>query len=159
MKKLRYILPILALFTSVAISAQRIKKQDKDKIKAYKIAYITDQLNLSSSEAQKFWPIYNRHEETLDKLRKEENSNIRKLLKNNEEIDGVSESDAESIVTSMSKIIDRKHSANREYFQKLKKVLPFKKILKLHIAERQFKRKLFENLKKRRKRLKEEKRE
>lgn len=158
MKKLRRIVPILVLFIGVtAFSQKRIKKQDQDKIRAYKIAYITDQLNLSSSEAEKFWPIYNRHEEIIAKLRKEENLNIRKLIR--EGISEVSESDAKRIITSVSKIKDKMHTEKKEYFKKLQKTLPYKKILKLQIAERQFKRKLFENLKKRRKRLKEEKRD
>ena len=145
---------------SVSLFSQnRIKRQDQDKIKAYKIAYITDQLNLSSSEAERFWPVYNEHEEQLAKLRKEENLSIRKLIKNRDQINDISESDAKNIVTSVSRIMDKMHSVNKEYFQKLKKILPFKKILKLQVAEKQFKRKLFENLKKRRKRLKEEKRE
>ena len=34
-------------------------KNDGGKIEALKIAYLTKKLNLSTEEAQKFWPIYN----------------------------------------------------------------------------------------------------
>ena len=128
---------------------------DRDKMKAYKIAYITDQLNLSTQEAEKFWPIYNTHEERLTKLRKEEDSNIRKLIHSSDQLNDISESEAKSIITSVSNIRDKAHAMNKEYFQKLRKVLPYKKILKLQVAERQFKRKLFERLKERRKKYRE----
>jgi len=42
---------------------------NNDRVKAYKIAYITDQLSLTEKEAQKFWPIYNAHEELMRKFR------------------------------------------------------------------------------------------
>ena len=31
----------------------------KEKIRAYKVAFLTEKLNLSAKEAQKFWPLYN----------------------------------------------------------------------------------------------------
>ena len=40
-----------------------------DKIKSLKIAFITERLNLSSDEAAVFWPVYNEHEDAIEKLR------------------------------------------------------------------------------------------
>ena len=56
---MRKFLLILFLFVSSAYicSAQK----GKDDINAVKIAYITNQLNLTPAEAQQFWPIYNRY--------------------------------------------------------------------------------------------------
>jgi len=132
-----------------------MKGVDQDKIKAYKIAYITDQLNLTSTEAEKFWPIYNEHEEKLSKLRKQEGQSIRKVIKNKEDIDQISETEAKEVVTSVINIQSVILKENQGYFKKLKKILPYKKILKLQVAEKEFKRKLFERLKKRRKKSRE----
>ena len=33
--------------------------QNQDKIESFKIAFITQRLNLTAEEAQKFWPIFN----------------------------------------------------------------------------------------------------
>ncbi|WP_340154759.1 hypothetical protein [uncultured Winogradskyella sp.] len=65
---------LLTLFVTTSIFAQR---PDREKIKTLKIAHITEQLDLSKSEAEKFWPIYNANEEAKDKLRTE-SSNRRK---------------------------------------------------------------------------------
>ena len=58
-------------------------KQDRhEKIEQLKITFITRELNLSSDEAQKFWPIYN---EMSDKLKNENKiqRSITKKLKTN----------------------------------------------------------------------------
>ncbi len=41
-----------------------------DKIEALRIAYITQQLNLTPEEAQKFWPVYNSYKNDLQTMRK-----------------------------------------------------------------------------------------
>lgn len=71
MKKL---LLIVALFLTLssAILAQDDggdKKNPGGKVEALKIAYITQKLNLSTEEAQKFWPIYNKYAAEIRKVR------------------------------------------------------------------------------------------
>lgn len=63
----------------------------QERMQALKIAFITKALNLTSDEAQKFWPIYNAYDEEIkkarqantdDQLKVEENVlNIRKKYK------------------------------------------------------------------------------
>src|SRR4029077_4442534 len=42
----------------------------EDKIEALRIAWISQQLNLTPEEAQKFWPVYNAYRNDLQTLRK-----------------------------------------------------------------------------------------
>ena len=156
MKNIRYIIPILVFFLTVNAYSQRRSKYDPDKIRAYKIAYITDKLSLTEKEAEKFWPIYNAHEKRMSELRKEESTKIWKMIRSKEEITDLSEADAKSVITSMMTIQDKVHKASREYAKKLKSIFSYKKILQLKVAERGFKRELFEKLRKQRKRVKKE---
>lgn len=156
MKKLQYIIPILALFISASAYSQKKKKKKRisnDRVKAYKIAYITDQLNLTEREAEKFWPVYNLHEEEIHKLRKTERGSIKKIISNGRSLDDVTETESKEIVSSFTELQNRMHESRKSYLNKLKKILPYKKILKLQIAEREFKKKLFENLRDKRKKL------
>lgn len=41
-----------------------------DKIEAMRVAFITQQLNLTPEEAQKFWPVYNQYHEDIKTLRR-----------------------------------------------------------------------------------------
>jgi len=49
----------LLLCTSLFLLGMLARAQNGNRLEALKIAYITNKLNLSPEEAQKFWPIYN----------------------------------------------------------------------------------------------------
>jgi hypothetical protein len=62
--KLRNLVFALLFFSSFSTFAQGEKmKEKREQIKAMKVAFITTELDLNSSEAEKFWPIYNAFEE------------------------------------------------------------------------------------------------
>ena len=84
MKKLLTFLYIIIFCTLSSYSQE--KKGSKEKIKTLKIAYITDRLNLTPNEAEKFWPIYNTHDENHRLLRSKLRLEIKKSIKENVKI-------------------------------------------------------------------------
>tara|TARA_B100001057_G_scaffold468733_1_gene528231 strand:- start:41 stop:487 length:447 start_codon:yes stop_codon:yes gene_type:complete len=146
MNTLKHIALLLGLFLSINSYSQKKQNTNINRVKAYKLAFITDQLNLTEKEAEKFWPIYNAHEKLILKLRIEE----RKITKV-DDID-INNQKAKEIVNSLMELREKTYLENQVYFKKLKTFLPYKKILKLQIAEKEFRKTLFENLRKRRKR-------
>ncbi len=61
----KYILILTLFFGSFSLANAQgggDKENKKEKIEALKIAFLTQKLELSVDEAQKFWPIYNRYE-------------------------------------------------------------------------------------------------
>jgi hypothetical protein len=54
---------LLTGFTSFAQRPEAATKRER--IQALKIAFITQKLELTSDEAQRFWPVYNRYEAEL----------------------------------------------------------------------------------------------
>ena len=67
MKKITTIFIVLAaLAFSLAASAQdtnrRPQRDWQDRMKAEKIAFLTDAMELTSAEAERFWPVYNKAE-------------------------------------------------------------------------------------------------
>lgn len=153
MKQKIYNITLVVLFLSASIFAQerRMKKPDQDKVKAFKIAYITDKLDLSPEEAQKFWPIYNENEKRMAELRQQEGLAIKKYIKERSDIENLSETQAKEIVIKVNKIQSQIEDQKNIVFNKLKKILPYKKMLKLQVAEREFKRSLLRKLKRRKK--------
>ena len=132
---------ILTLFISASIFAQKF---DREKIKALKIAHITEQLDLTETEAQKFWPIYNANEDAENELR--ESSTNRRKDKKPEEL---TESEAKSLLLAMEKMEKRKVELHSKMLNELFEILPAKKIIKLYQAERSFRQKIFDEYKKR----------
>lgn len=159
MKQKIYNLTLVILLLSTLTFAQEklMKRPDQDKMKAFKIAYITDKLDLSPEEAQKFWPIYNKHEIIMTELRQQEGLTIKKYIKERSDIENISELEAKEAVIEINKIHIQIENQRGKIFNKLKTVLPYKKILKLQIAEKEFKRSLLRKLKRRKKEFKGEK--
>ena len=55
---MKNIILLLLLVSSFQISLAQ-QGQHRERIKALKTAHITNELNLTSDEAEKFWPVYN----------------------------------------------------------------------------------------------------
>lgn len=87
---MKKILLILTLFfaTGMAVLAQDGDKRNPGggRIDALKIAYLTQKLNLSTEEAQKFWPIYNKYAAEIRKVRVDGRANNEKEIDIEEKI-------------------------------------------------------------------------
>jgi hypothetical protein len=58
----------LLIFFILLVSLSQIKAQDGEKIQSLKIAFITQKLQLTPDEAQKFWPVYNQYDNEIRSL-------------------------------------------------------------------------------------------
>ncbi|MBW1295729.1 sensor of ECF-type sigma factor [Aquimarina litoralis] len=144
MKKI--LLLCLMIFTMNLSFGQR---GPRGKVKALKIAYITEQLDLSSKEAQQFWPIYNEHEETMDNLKRSERKSIRAIKEANG-FNNITEEQAEGFLNNYLSAEEQKFQARKKLISNLQKVIPHKKILKLIKAEMDFNKRLLKQLRDRR---------
>ena len=139
-----YIFYIFILLFSLNVFSQH---GDKERIKAQKIAFLTNRLDLSPSEAQKFWPLYNDFDEKTMKIRHEEMRKIRMDIKHN--IDNLSKEQANALLDKMMNAETTLHELNVSFVNKLKDIIPPQKIILLKIAEKEFHKKLLEQFKKR----------
>lgn len=137
----------LLLFAFAYANAQR--KGGKQKIKAFKIAFITEKLDLSETEATKFWPLYNDFEKSKRALFKKEREGIRMKIKAAGGIENITEEEAKKYLSSMHEIKTKKHNLKSKFHEDIATILPYKKILQLEIAEHEFNRKLMKRLRKR----------
>lgn len=144
---------ILLLICLVFISMSSLAQNGpRERIKAFKVAYITEKLDLTSKEAQQFWPIYNNHEETIDKLRRRERKIMRTLREANNDVGGLTDKNAEDLIHNYLEAEEQKSKARQKLIMDLKKVLPNKKILKLIKAEGDFHKRMLDRIKRQKKR-------
>jgi len=61
---------LLLLLAGVSTFAQQNKQNAHDQIESLRIAFISQQLNLSPEEAQRFWPVYNAYRSESEALQK-----------------------------------------------------------------------------------------
>lgn len=143
MKK-KILLSLLLLFT--VLSFGQDYKEKREKIKALKVAYITEQLDLTTDEAQKFWPIYNANDEKQFELRHKKMRSIINKFENGG-LEKLSEKEATSLIDQVENIEDELHDYKKKYIKDLKTVISAKKIIKLKKAEDEFNRKLMKQYK------------
>ena len=67
MKQIFYTL--LFIFSASSLVAQPEHKEIEERLESRRVAYITQELNLTVEEAQAFWPIYNAHRKEVKTLR------------------------------------------------------------------------------------------
>lgn len=131
----------ISFFCILSFSAQE-KRDGKEKIMALKISYLTEQLNLTPKEAQKFWPIYNAYNDEQHDLRNQQRSELKKALKSSDEVEALNESDAEKLITLKLTIDKKLYESQKDFINKIKDVISYKKIVTLHVSEMEFGRKL-----------------
>lgn len=116
-----------------------------EKIKALKTAYITEKLELTSSEAEKFWPIYNAYGEKFHNLRIQEHREVYQKL--GENLNKLSDAEANTLIDKNFSIETHKLELRKEMTEVLRKVISPKKIILLKKTETDFKRELLERYK------------
>ncbi|CAM4232496.1 hypothetical protein [Zobellia nedashkovskayae] len=138
MNRLKKILvTMVLLLASTQFYAQR--PHDYAKIKSLKIAFLTEKLDLSSKEAQAFWPIYNEYENKRGVLRDKEHKQIRNKV---EESETLSEKEANAIVELFLEFEQEEEDIRKDFIKKAAKVITAKKTLLLLRSENEFKKQL-----------------
>ncbi len=139
-KHMKYLMLIglLLCVGASTVSAQPKQEARAEKIKAYRVAVFTEILNLSSEEAQGFWPIYNEYLDKRESLQKE--------LKMTRQIDGMNDNEVEDYIKKYFELRNKELDLEKDLTQKLRKVLPLRKIAKIPVAEREFREALVQKL-------------
>ena len=148
MNKKTYLLTfIFALIISFQTFSQERRGSSK-KIKALKVSFITEKLELTSQEATKFWPVYNKFETERYKLYHVKRAEIRKRIENLGGIENITEKQAEVFTKDMLALDKANYDTNVRYQDALRKVISYKKIVKLQMAERDFNRQMIRRYRK-----------
>jgi len=119
------------------------RKEDYARIKSAKIAFITEHVNLTPEEAEKFWPVYNE----MENKRQELTQNLMKRFRGDQEDVEMSNEQAEKLMQSHFAKEQELLDLKKVYHKKYSAILPATKIAKLYKAENRFKGMLMERLK------------
>lgn len=116
----------------------------KDKIKALKTAYITEQVGLTPSEAEKFWPLYNAFDDKQFELRHQKIKSYLDRMESN--TDQMSDKEASQLLSQLEATEDELYQLRKKFNSDIKSVLSAQKIIKLKKAEESFNRSLLKQL-------------
>lgn len=141
---IKKLFPYLFLLLSVTIYGQNERlKEKKDQIKAMKVAFLTSELNLTSVEAEKFWPVYNAYDDKQFELRYQKMKTYAKKL-NDGSLDNMSDKEALAFLNQIESTDEEQCLIRKKFNSALRNILPPTKILKLRKSEVDFDRKLLQ---------------
>lgn len=132
---------LLALLTLPAMA--QLQEGQKDRIKAVKIAFLTERLDLSAEEAQKFWPIYNKYSDDMDELRIKERNEM--FLPVNS-LARMGEEEAGELLDNFIDIEEKRLEGQRKLIRDLRKTISSRRVLQLFKAEREFNKRMLQQL-------------
>ncbi len=139
----KYIALIIAFGFSLSVHAQNKNSERDERIKSLKIAFITENLNLSPSESEKFWPVYNQFETAEDQLRSKYHPT--------KPVEEMTDAEALAFLDGRIKADEQLWKLNKKYISDLKDILSPKQIAALVNIEREFKKKMLRSIQENRK--------
>ena len=145
----KIIMITLFLVAGCAFGQGRLREK-LDEIKAQKVAYITNELELTPDQAAKFWPLYNAFEQKQREIRRQKVT--RYLDRQDGATEKINDKEAADLLSQMQENEEALYQARKKFVDQLKDILPPAKILKLKKAEEDFNKKLLQQLRDRRRR-------
>jgi hypothetical protein len=140
MKKVTMSLLIILMLPIAWTSAQN---PNLEKLNNYKIGFFTKKLNLTSAEAEKFWPVYNDYQSQRNQIQLEK----LKLNRNfNQNENSLSDVQLEEMGDKYVDCIVRESTLAVAFHKKLKEVLSPAKVILYYQAENQYKIQLLNEL-------------
>jgi hypothetical protein len=140
MKKIVIFLLIILIFPVTKSVAQNT---NLEKLNNYKIGFFTKRLNLTSDEAEKFWPVYNEYQGQknliqLEKLKLNRTFNQNESALNDRQLEEIGDKYVDCLVQESALAVT--------FHKKLKTVLPPAKVIMYYQAENQYKAQLLNEL-------------
>lgn len=137
---------IISCFT-FALHAQHQEDDRRNRmerrIESKKIGFITNELDLSTEEAQLFWPIYNEFYSKMKAIREESKS----LFEENKNIESKSDDDAIALINIIFDKEQEELNLKRSYYQKFEKAISVKKVARLFLLEKRFRTEILKTIK------------
>ena len=144
-KKLLFYCLILFFLGTRTVSSQNYDKIQE--LQAQKVGFFTKKLQLTSREAQEFWPVYNDYQVRKNKIIQDRRNSTRYYMQN---FNNLSEKEIEEMTGKYIRLMKEESDLLLAYHKKFKEVLPINKVMKIYIAEEQYKTFLLRQLRNRR---------
>ena len=139
----KIIVVVLMLASMMLVSPQsssqtRGKGGWQDKMKAERVAYLTDVMGITSSEAEKFWPVYN-------EMAAERKSSFEKAMRSFKTLNdavkaGKPEAEISVLLNNYLKANAASRAVELKYVPRFNKILSVEKVAKLFVGEEEFRR-------------------
>ena len=136
-------LTIAVIMTLLPLAVIEGQNPNREKLDAYRIGFFTKKMNLTTEEAEKFWPVYNEFQKQRNELQKDRISNIRDFNQNENTL---SDKELTEIGDNLINTLSAESELAQSFHKKLKEILPPAKVIRYYQAENQWKAQLLNQL-------------
>ena len=136
----------LLLLSSLSLVAQN----SRDQIKALKTGFITNALELTPAEAEKFWPVYNAFSQNIHEMKTVKTQQIARKIRLAGGLENLSNVEADAVLQDFIDIDFNVANEKKKLHKNLKGIISSKKIIKLFRAEQNFNKELLKRLREKR---------
>ncbi|CAH0336240.1 hypothetical protein FVB9288_01924 [Flavobacterium sp. CECT 9288] len=144
MNNSKIILLLALLFVSFNFYAQgESMKEKREQIKVLKAAFFTTEIGFTTTEAEKFWPVYNTYDDKQFELRHQKMKSYVKRMSDGS-LDKINEKEAKLFLAQIEGTEEELFLVRKRFLQNLRTFLPAVKIVKLKKAEEDFNKKLLQ---------------
>ncbi len=144
---MKWILSIVLCGTLVSALAQpegELDEKRKDKIETLKRLYISEKLELTTEEAEKFWPIYNEFAQKRDQVKKSIHQAQKKM-----KAGGHTEKDAIETIDLMTQKRKEEADIDAKFLKDCLPALGVEKVMRLAQLQKEFQQELVKKMKER----------
>ncbi|MFO8235317.1 MAG: hypothetical protein R6U04_07940 [Bacteroidales bacterium] len=139
-----FLLSIFIFLAFSAVAQEKEKQSVRKQIQTEKIAFFTEKIGLTLQEAERFWPIYNEYWDKKNKIEEDRKNQMDAYLNHPETF---SKNEIENLVDNYVDYRKQKAELLEEYHKKFKEILPVEKVLRLYVADYDFKSYLLKKIK------------
>jgi len=135
MKKIGLIIFMMGFGLSLFAQSGKLSEEKRKEFEAQKVAFFTQEMELTPEEATKFWPLYS---EMQQKIRVESDKIRNLTCPKSKEVKDVTEQQALKNLRVLLAAEQTIRDIKKEYIEKLTKALSAKKVWKMIEAEQKF---------------------
>lgn len=140
----KYILIVTLFFAFMGASFaqgfdRQISPEAREQLMSQRVAFFTDELSLTSKEAEKFWPLFNAFTKSKEEL-------IRSSKIHPRDLEGKSDAELKTILKNHLANKQKGLDLEKKFLADLQGVLPISKIVKIPHTERAFKKEIIRKL-------------
>lgn len=138
---------VLLVFSCALMAQPNGKREEKfERIKALRVQFISNKLDLTVEEAKVFWPLYDEFKEAEDAIQGERMKARLRGKRGQDPFEDMSDAEIEKLMKDEIKKQRALIDLRETYMAKFKAILPIRKVALLFKAEHDFHRKLIEEL-------------
>lgn len=133
----------ILLFAWPQIVSAQEERGRRAQIESAKIALITQRMQLTPQEAEKFWPVYNEYQQEKENIRRQT------VRGRQSEVEEVTEQQALDLIRQRQDLRRQELALDEKYYDQMIQVTSARQVMALSKAESEFRRILLQRLRRR----------